>query len=334
MAAPFVSRTAAAAGEVTPAGKMVLAWHTNIATRWLDPQQHDGTATPDNFLNAVHDALIKNFRDQKYDHLALAEHFEFPDDAQSATFRLRHGVKFHDGSPVTTEDVKWSYENYTGASAKLLHEKTKVVRPVDERTVHFEFTAPFLDFPILLGTANICGAGWVVPAKYYRKVGREAFLQKPIGAGPYKLVSQEPGTRLVFEAFEDYYRPVHIKRFEIVGVPEAATRLAMLEREEADIVYSLPGELMPRAKRNSKIMLAPVVSASWWLEFPGFPRPEQPVPRQASAPGCQPRDRPQGDQRRGKRRLGQNQRQLDQRRCRIRASNGRNGSTISPRPRS
>ena len=201
-------------------------------------------------------------------------------------------VKFHDGSPVTAEDVKWSYENYTGASAKLLHEKTKTVMPIDERTVRFEFTAPFLDFPILLGTANICGAGWVVPANYYQKVGREAFLQKPIGAGPYKLVSQEPGTRLVFEAFEDYYRPVHVKRFEILGVPEAATRLAMLEREEADIVYSLPGELLPRAKRNSKIMLAPVVSASWWLEFPGFPRPEQPVPRQASAPSCQPRDRP------------------------------------------
>src|SRR3954454_14305609 len=99
IAAPYVSRAAAAAGEVTPAGKMTLAWHTNIATRWLDPQQHDGTATPDNFINAVHDALIKNFRDRKYDHLALAEHFEFPEDAQSATFRL---------------DVKGSYENYTG----------------------------------------------------------------------------------------------------------------------------------------------------------------------------------------------------------------------------
>ena len=63
MTAPLVSRAAAAAGEVTPTGKMTLAWHTNIAPRWLDPQQHDGTATPDNFINAVHDALIKNFRD-------------------------------------------------------------------------------------------------------------------------------------------------------------------------------------------------------------------------------------------------------------------------------
>src|SRR3954471_13335417 len=107
-------RTASVAGlapSVAPKGKMTLAWHTNIASRWLDPQQHDGTASPDNFLFAIHDGLIKNLRDNKYGHLALAEHFDFPEDAKSATFRLRAGLKFHDWSPITMEDVKWSYEN-------------------------------------------------------------------------------------------------------------------------------------------------------------------------------------------------------------------------------
>src|SRR5919112_3438787 len=118
VAAPFVSRPAAAEGKTAPAGKMTLAWHTNIASRWLDPQQHDGTASPDNFLFALHDGLIKNLHDKKYNHLALAEHFEFPEDATSATFRLRQGIKFHDGSPITPEDVKWSYENYRGSSAE------------------------------------------------------------------------------------------------------------------------------------------------------------------------------------------------------------------------
>src|SRR3954462_616795 len=109
MAAPFV-RWSYAAAEVVPKGKMTLAWHTNIASRWLDPQQHDGTASPDNFLFALHDGLIKNFREQKYGHLALADKFDFPEDASSATFRLRESLKFHDGSPIKTEDVKWSYE--------------------------------------------------------------------------------------------------------------------------------------------------------------------------------------------------------------------------------
>jgi hypothetical protein len=87
LATPALRRAAAKA--VTPHGKMLLAWHTNIASRWLDPQQHDGTATPDNFLNALHDGLIKNAGTQKFDHLALAERYEFAEDAKSCTFVRR-----------------------------------------------------------------------------------------------------------------------------------------------------------------------------------------------------------------------------------------------------
>ena len=105
-------------------GRIVLAWRTNIAGRWLDPQQHDGTATPDNLLNALHDGLIKNSGAQRFDHLALAEKYEFAEDAESCTFTLRPGVKFHDGSPLTPQDVTWSSEHYRGAWAKVLHEKT------------------------------------------------------------------------------------------------------------------------------------------------------------------------------------------------------------------
>jgi len=222
--------TGVSAASATPQGKLTLAWHTNIAARWLDPQQHDGTASPDNFLMALHDGLIKNFRDQLYDHTALAERFEFAEDARTATFWLRPGTKFHDGSPVTPADVKWSYEHYRGAWGEVLREQTKAVELVDDKTIRFQFKDPFLDFPILLGTANVCGAGWVVPAKYHQQVGQAGFLQKPIGAGPYRLVSQEPGVKLEFEAFADYYRPVGIKQLTMVSIPEAATRVAMLPR--------------------------------------------------------------------------------------------------------
>jgi ABC-type transport system substrate-binding protein len=275
LAAPFV-RGLRAAPEVAPKGRMVLAWHTNIAARWLDPQQHDGTASPDNFIFALHDALIKNFRDVHFDHPALAQGYDFAEDARSATFHLRPGTKFHDGSPVTPADVKWSYEHYRGAWGEVLHRQTDGIDLVDDRTVRFHFKAPFLDFPILLGTGNVCGAGWVVPQKYYEKVGKAGFVEKPIGAGPYKLVSQQPGVRLDFEAFDDYYRPVHVRQFTMLSVPEAATRVAMLERGEADIMYFVPGELIDRVRRNPKLMLAPVVSGNWWLEFPGFQDPKNP----------------------------------------------------------
>ena len=86
LAAPFV-RVAQATTKPATGGSMVLAWHTNIATRWLDPQQHDGGATPDNFLNAVHDALIKNFREELYNHPALAEHARPTNSAGLSVYR-------------------------------------------------------------------------------------------------------------------------------------------------------------------------------------------------------------------------------------------------------
>jgi ABC-type transport system substrate-binding protein len=97
LAAPFV-RGARAAGKVVSSGSMVLAWHTNIAPRWLEPLRHDGGATPDNFLNVAQDALIKNFRDELYDHLTLAERYEFAEDAKSATPRRWQSQRSDEGA--------------------------------------------------------------------------------------------------------------------------------------------------------------------------------------------------------------------------------------------
>jgi len=259
-----------------PKGKLVLAWHAGFAARWLDPQEHDGTATPDNFFTAIHDALIKNQGTELYNHLALAEHFTVAPDSKSATFTLRKGIKFHNGDPVTPQDVKFSYENYRGAKADVFKKRTERIDIVDDRTIRFVFKEPFLDFAVLLGTANVDGAGWVVPEKYYKQVGADAFKQKPIGAGPFKLVRSEPGVRIEMEAFDGYYRPVNAKQLVMISVPEAATRVAMLERGEADIVYNVPGELITRVGKLPGVTLAPVLSGSFFIEFPGFQDPKNP----------------------------------------------------------
>src|SRR5499427_3152923 len=217
-AATKVAQLSSPAGAAAK-GKLVLAWHTGLAPRWLDPQEHDGTATPDNFLSAIHDALIKNQGTELYDHLALAERFSVAPDAKSATFTLRKGIKFHNGDPVTPQDVKFSYENYRGAKADIFKKKTARVDIVDDRTIRFVFKEPFLDFAVLFGTANVDGAAWIVPEKYYKQVGPDAFKQKPIGAGPFKLVRSEPGVRLEMEAFDGYYRPVNAKQLVMIAVP-------------------------------------------------------------------------------------------------------------------
>src|SRR3989442_9979554 len=195
-AIPFSSPAGAAAK-----GKLVLAWHAGFASRWLDPQEHDGTATPDNFFTALHDALIKNQGTALYDHPALAERFAVAADSKSATFTLRKGIKFHNGDPVTPQDVKFSYENYRGAKADVFKRNTERVEIVDDRTIRFLFKEPFLDFAILFGTANVAAPGWVVPEKYYKQVGPDGFKQKPVGAGPYRPVHHRTGIQAKIGAF-------------------------------------------------------------------------------------------------------------------------------------
>jgi peptide/nickel transport system substrate-binding protein len=269
-------QAAPGATNIVPKGKMVLAWHAGIASRWLDPQEHDGTASPDNFITILYDALIKNQGQVLYDYLGLTEAYEFAPDATSATFRLRPGVKFHNGDPVTPADVKFTYEQYRGAKADVLKGMTERLEVVDERTVRLHFAKPFYDFPLIFGTANVCGASWIVPAKYYQQVGPDRFKQQPIGAGPYRLVHHEPGVRLDFEAFPDFHRPVHVKSLSVISVPEDSTRVAMLERGEADIIYLVPGELIDKVSQIPGVVLAPVLSGSWWLQFPGFQDPKNP----------------------------------------------------------
>ena len=123
----------------------------------------------------------------------------------------------------------------------------------------------------------------MVPEKYYKQVGADAFKQKPIGAGPYKLVRHEPGVKVEMEAFDGYYRPVHAKQLVMTAVPEAATRVAMLERGEADIIYNVPGELIAKVRNLPGVTLAPVLSGSFFLEFPNFQDPRTPSATSACA---------------------------------------------------
>ena len=134
---------------------------------------------------------------------SLAESYEIAPDFKSATFKLRPGIKFHNGDPVTPEDVKFTYENYRGVWAKLFKDKLDRIESPDPRTVRFLFKEPFVDFLVLYGSPA-SGAGWIVPAKYYQQVGPDGFKKAPIGAGPYKLVRQSADTEFAFEAVPEY----------------------------------------------------------------------------------------------------------------------------------
>jgi len=250
-----------------PAGQMTWAVHVSLAPTWFDPAEHTGIITLMMVLYAVHDALVKPMPGNPLAP-SLAESLSVSKDGFSYEFVLRKGVVFHNGDPFTAEDVKFSFDRYKGAAAKLLKDKVVAVEIVDPFRVRFRLKEPWPDFMTFYATPA-SGAGWIVPKKYIEKVGDEGFKKAPVGAGPYKLTSFNPGIELVLDAFDRYWRkPPTVKRMVWKSVPEDLTRLAMLKRGEVDIAYSLRGPLGEEAKRTPGLKLVGLVgNATQWLNF-------------------------------------------------------------------
>ena len=195
---------AAPMAAAAPEGTMTWGVHITLASRWLDPAETEGIITPFMVLYALHDALVKPMP-AGLNTPSLAESWTQSKDGLTYEFVLRKGVTFHNGDPVTAADVKFSFERYKGAGAKLLKERVREVQMPDPTRVRFVLKEPWPDFMTFYGT-SATGAGWVVPKAYVEKVGEDGFKRAPIGAGPYKFVSFNPGIELVLEAYEGYWR--------------------------------------------------------------------------------------------------------------------------------
>jgi peptide/nickel transport system substrate-binding protein len=247
--------------------QMTWAIHVSLAPTWFDPGEHTGIIAIMKVLYALHDAMVKPMPGNAMAP-SLAESWTAAPNGLSYEFVLRKGVVFHNGDPFTAEDVKFSFERYKGAAAKLLKEKVAAVEIVDPFRVRFRLKEPWSDFMTFYGSPAT-GAGWIVPKKYVEKVGDEGFKRAPVGAGPYKLTSFNPGVELVLDAHDRYWRKVPaVKRLVWKVVTEDPTRLAMLKRGEVDVAYSLRGPLGEEAKRTPGLKLVPtVISATQWLDF-------------------------------------------------------------------
>ncbi len=250
-----------------PEGQMSWAVHVTLAPRWLDPGETESAITPFLVLYAVHDAMVKPMPGGLTTP-SLAESWTVSPDGLTYEFVVRSGVKFHNGDPVTADDVKFSFERYKGGGAKLLKDRVKEVQVVDARRVRFQLKEAWPDFMTFYGT-TATGAGWVVPRKYIEKVGEEGFRKAPIGAGPYRFVSVSPGIELVLEAFEGYWRKVpSVKRLILKSVPDETTRAAALKRGEVDIAYFLNGPVAEDVRRTPGLRLMAVrTNAVFFLDF-------------------------------------------------------------------
>ena len=175
--------------EVTaaaPQGVLKQAIHWNLSADWLDPATTSYTISAHFTLYLFHDALVKAMPQGLFTP-CLAESYSISPDAKTFEFKLRRGVKFHNGDTMTAEDVVFSFWRYKAAQAKVIHSRTEKVEAVNPYLVRIHFKEPFPDFLEYLvpGASTI---GWVCPRSTWKRWEMPGLKSIPSGAGPYKFV--------------------------------------------------------------------------------------------------------------------------------------------------
>jgi ABC-type transport system substrate-binding protein len=197
----------------------------------LDPRI--GTdAQSERIYELIFDALLR--RDDHFNVLpGLAERWENPDPL-TYVFHLRHGVRFHDGRPLTSKDVKWTFDSLLNGSIRSpksgTYKSVARVEAPDDSTVVFHLKEPYVS--LLWNLSE--GAVGIVP------YGSGAdFNRHPIGSGPFRLVSQEQDKEVVLERNDAYSgtRPA-IARVRFAVVPDATTRILELRKGSADVALN------------------------------------------------------------------------------------------------
>jgi peptide/nickel transport system substrate-binding protein len=164
-------------------------------------------------------------------------------DDKTIDFTLRAGVKFHDGSPLTADDVVYTL-NFAA------NPESKVATPANYNWIdHAEKTGELsvrlhLKRPTPAALQYLGFVGYILPKAYREKVGLDGYAKAPVGSGPYRIVKVEPGKSVEFERFEDYWenspkgRPA-IKRLSVRFVPDAATEMTELLAGRADWIWNI-----------------------------------------------------------------------------------------------
>jgi peptide/nickel transport system substrate-binding protein len=176
-------------------------------------------------------------------------------------FKLRQGVKFHNGDLFSAEDVKFSFDRVLDPNTKSPQygniRGIKEVKIIDPHTVHLITDKPF---PLLLERVVFFP---IIPKKHFEKVGAQAFAENaPVGTGPYKFVEWKRDQYLKMERFNEHWRgPALIRNLIIRVIPETSTQVAEIKTGGVDIVRNLAPDLIPdlKAHPNTYVSTAPIL---------------------------------------------------------------------------
>ena len=215
----------------------------------LDPKNSGGALSAHEVLRHIYDGLVV-FDENMDPKPALAESWEVAPDQKTWTFKLRKGVKFHDGSPLNAAAVK-SYFDYWFSWTSAMGSLMSSVEAPDETTLKLVTKDPFA--AMLLNLAHAFGG--VVSMDTLKKYGDD-YTYHAVGAGPYKVKEFVPNERIVLVRNDDYYggRP-KLDQITFRNVPEDGARSNMLEAGEADVIVPVPANSVERLKGNSNLQI-------------------------------------------------------------------------------
>lgn len=203
----------------------------------------------------IFDRLV-TFDDQLQFNPQLAESWTIADDQKSVTFKLRAGATFHDGTPINAEAIKFNVERMMdpeiNTTNRPLWDPIAGADVVDDLTVQLRTHEPYA---LLLNTLAH-GSGAILSPTAIMENGQESETQSPVGSGPYKVESFNPGLELVLAAHDGYWagKPP-LDRIIFRYVPEAATRVSALQSGEVDVIDGVPTHLIAQVESDDGLQV-------------------------------------------------------------------------------
>ncbi|NUT16224.1 MAG: ABC transporter substrate-binding protein, partial [Cupriavidus sp.] len=253
---------AAHAGAPVPAtGSLTVAFGAESTT--LDPVKISA-GVDHYFVGQIFEMLVRRnaaLKDENW--LAQSWKLDTGKDGKPVLdVQLRKGVRFHNGDPLTSEDMEFSWQRQRDPKGSFFsHYVSSVERfeIVDAHRFRLHFKEP--DAQFIVGNMQL----WAMPKKYIQKVGEEEFARKPVGTGPWKFVSRTVKDELKLEAFDGYWnkdkRP-GIKELTIKVIPEDLTRVAAFKTGKVDFIDNVPPSMVEEFRKMPGVKTVTLVSGN------------------------------------------------------------------------
>ena len=277
---PAEAKPAASPAQAAPAAK--VSGRPFVVVDGAEPNSLDppvGTASAiSHAMRACTEGLTAfNTKMEPVPHLATA--WEPSPDLKTWTFKLRSGVKFHDGTLVDAEAVKFSIMRIqdpdVAATRRASYAPIAEVQTPSADTAIFQLKEPMPDLPALLAERS----AFIVSPTAVQKAGNKEFARAPVGTGQFVFKEWQPRTRIELTPFADYWGPKpKVSGFVYRPIPEGASRVAVLKTGEADVVMRIPPEDLGalRADSNLNVAIQPSLTqviGQWFTGKPPFGDP-------------------------------------------------------------